>query len=356
MTDNRPILMDVTRVLRRMGHRHTGIDRVEQAWLTYLANHNSPAMGFMRSHYGYGLIPKSGLARLSRSQHTKPTIWRPMLMLPNLLKYVPADSIYLNVGHSNLTQRVVTALRNSAMGPLAVMVHDAIPLDYPHLQRPGTNNRFRSFLRQAERVDHIICPSKYSSDRVSRHMKHHSVTIAPLGLTEFPPPQKLVLPEKIFVFIGTVEPRKNIGLLLSVWQQNAHRPDWPSLLICGAPGWESPALLKSLGQTPPEKVIWLPNANDAQLAYALDHAQGLLFPSLVEGYGFPPREALARGCPVIASNLSVLKQDLKKSVIYVDPHNAKDWTDAILSCPPRHTPILVPQWSEHFKTVLNSIC
>lgn len=356
MNKNSPILIDVSRVIRRLGRRHTGIDRVEQAWLSYLANRDSPAMGLMRTRYGYGLVSKHSLARLSRNQRITPYIWRPVWMLQRLLKCVPAGSIYLNLGHSNLTPRVVAALGKAQMGPLVVMIHDTIPVDYPNLQRPGTSHRFRSFLRQAERMDHIICPSEYSADRVRHHVKHQSVSITPLGLTDLPTPQKLALPTNFFIFVGTLEPRKNINILLTIWKQNAHRPDWPSLLVCGAPGWESPALLKELEHTPPDKVIWLPNANDAQLAYALDHAQGLLFPSLAEGYGFPPREALARGCPVIASNLSVLQKDLKNTVTYVDPNNLKGWTCKILSCSPRRLPIVGPKWSEHFKTVLNSIC
>jgi glycosyltransferase involved in cell wall biosynthesis len=111
------------------------------------------------------------------------------------------------------------------------------------------------------------------------------------------------LPERYLLFVGTLEPRKNVPVLLEALRLLGR--DAPPLLLAGAAGWGPPPELRGL---PAGAVHQLGYVDQAQLRATVAGAAALVFPSRHEGFGLPPLEALACGTPVVSSDLPALRE------------------------------------------------
>ncbi len=126
------------------------------------------------------------------------------------------------------------------------------------------------------------------------------------------------------LFVGTVEPRKNVPTLLSAFQQvlDHYHPE-VDLVLAGSPGWltdEVYALANRLGLT--GRVHFLGRVSDEELVWLYNGARLLVLPSFYEGFGLPPLEAMACGCPVVVSNVSSLPEVVGDAGLLVDPQDA----------------------------------
>lgn len=126
------------------------------------------------------------------------------------------------------------------------------------------------------------------------------------------------LPERYFVFIGTLQPRKNIaGLVQAYRQYRAQTTNPAALVLAGGKGW-----LFDEAWVQDTEAIYLPGyIDDAEKGALYAGAVGLVFPSLYEGFGFPVVEAMHSGTPVIASNTSSLPELVGQAGLLVDPHD-----------------------------------
>ncbi len=117
-------------------------------------------------------------------------------------------------------------------------------------------------------------------------------TLGRLGLSARP----------FILFVGTIEPRKNLGLLLDVFEEMraALGERMPALVLVGGGGWKSEAIRERLRRT--AGVHWFRAINDAELTVLYRHAQFTVAPSFSEGWGLPVQESLAMGVPCIASS------------------------------------------------------
>ncbi|MBY6121256.1 glycosyltransferase family 4 protein [Mameliella alba] len=383
-------LLDLTRLVSRAGRPMTGVDRVEFAYLTHLLQHGR-LWGLVRSSLGYVLLDATGCAalrdriaagnwgeadRLSRikrgldpmraraeSDLRRICVARclPLRLSAMLRRHLPRGLTYVNTGHTNLTDRVLSALRGID-ARVTVFIHDTIPLDVPQYQRPGTVGRFRHFLNRAARADLLVCNSRQTERDLARHLaaQHLPQTIsAPLGLDLTEPAQAPDGPwtAPYFVTLGTIEPRKNHALLLDLWDDipDAH------LLICGSRGWENQAVFERL-DAHPARVHELPGLDDGQVAALLAGSAGMLFPSFAEGYGLPPVEAVALGVPLLLNNLPIYREVLGDIPVYADVADTYLWHKEISRMAADHRAgrtraeqaprFALPTWEAHFKTVL----
>ncbi len=157
-----------------------------------------------------------------------------------------------------------------------------------------------------------------------------------------PPPPGLGLPERYLLFVGTLEPRKDVATLLAAFRQLRRAdPQTPPLVLAGPAGW-GPAL-DTAGLTPAD-VIQLGYLDTTALRAVVASAAALCFPSLYEGFGLPPLEALAAGTPVIASDIPPLRETLNivtASVTLVPVRDIDALSQAImrtLAAPPDPAP------------------
>ncbi len=384
-------LLDVTRLVSRAGRVLTGIDRVEKAWLDRFLQETGPVFGLVRTGLGYLLLDRRGLTRLAEALERQD--WGRVGLLARLtsrrddavraaetmlrqvavgrcmrgglgallVRHLPPGTVACLVGHADLTEGTMTALRAVPGVRIVVMIHDTIPLNWPDFQRGGTVDAFAAKFRVAARfADSIICPSQAAAGDIVRHMpagRAVPVVVTPLGVDLCAPdagalPPDVPQDEVFFVVLGTIEPRKNHAILLDAWERLGQDAPW--LFICGARGWRNEAVFERLDHRP-YRVREVAGLSDGAVAALLLRARALLFPSLAEGFGLPAIEAAARGTPVICSDLAVFREVLGNAATFLDPHDAAAWAAAVsrfTSHPPPRNAIPAPKWHDHFKIAL----
>lgn len=402
-------LLDLSRLVSRAGRRPTGIDRVELAYLKAFLADTVPVFGLIRSAWGFLLLDRQGcqalldrvsghvswgqadlLSRLRRNlsparQCAESDLRRVAIArclsagLARMLKqHMPRGTAYVNVGHTNLTERVLGALEQAIAARIVVMVHDTIPLDYPQYQRPGTVEAFRAMLGRVQRhATLILCNSACTRADVFRHMTPRGpvpeTLVSWLGIEGMTPDPTVEMPKGFdrsrpyFVTVGTIEPRKNHMFLLDLWSDmvRTQPPEAvPHLLICGARGWNNEDVFARLDSDPMmgRHVFEMPNLSDGQIATLLQRAHGALFPSHAEGFGLPPAEALALGVPVICNHLEIYTEILGDYPVYASVDDRYLWMQeterlAIGQIGRQVTGkgFQPPCWRSHFKAVLSRL-
>ncbi|MCZ2822334.1 glycosyltransferase family 1 protein [Modestobacter sp. VKM Ac-2977] len=207
-----------------------------------------------------------------------------------------------------------------------VTVHDLSFLRSPSTVTPAARAYRHLVPLSIRRAAMVLTPSAAVADelRETYALPADRIQVTPLGVDpewyEATPPdpelrRRLGLPERYFVFVGNLEPRKNLPLLLDAYRDVlAVRPDAPGLLLVGPPGW-GPAL--DLSGLPPGRVVFSGYREDHEVQALVAGASALVYPTGYEGFGLPPLEALACGVPVVASDLPVIRE-----VVGTDPRCA----------------------------------
>lgn len=140
------------------------------------------------------------------------------------------------------------------------------------------------------------------------------------------------LPDEFILFIGKLEPRKNISGLIKAFNLLKGMPEFEklNLVIAGSKGWLYKNIYREAEKSPHRKNIIFRNYfkdEDRKFYYSL--ASVFVYPSFFEGFGFPPLEAMVCETPVVTSFNSSLPEVVGDSGILVDPHNAVDISEAI---------------------------
>ena len=140
------------------------------------------------------------------------------------------------------------------------------------------------------------------------------------------------LPAKFILAVGTIEPRKNLVTLFEAFK--ALRESDESLaqevIVVGKQGWLHEATFRAVHERKlTGKVRFLTSVEDADLIAMYSLAQVLAFPSVYEGFGFPPLEAMACGTPVVSSNAACMPEILANDALLVPPLDASAWTTAL---------------------------
>ncbi len=134
-----------------------------------------------------------------------------------------------------------------------------------------------------------------------------------------------------FVALGTLEPRKNLGLLLDAWELlRRNRPEAAlPLILVGPDGWKNRALKSRLARLEGQGVRHLGRIPRSELIAVLQGARALVYPSLYEGFGLPVAEAMACGVPVLVSDRSSLPEVAGDAGLLFDPTDAEGLAAAL---------------------------
>jgi glycosyltransferase involved in cell wall biosynthesis len=124
------------------------------------------------------------------------------------------------------------------------------------------------------------------------------------------------------LYLGTIEPRKNVDTLLDAWENFRLRGDF-DLIVAGASGWAGEKTMARLAARP-AGVRYLGYVPEDELPGLTAGAAAFVYPSLYEGFGFPVAQAMAAGVPVITSNTSCLPEVAGDGALFVDPRSATE--------------------------------
>jgi glycosyltransferase involved in cell wall biosynthesis len=165
--------------------------------------------------------------------------------------------------------------------------------------------------RQAiARADALIVPSETTAKDVRAFAKDAPpLRVIPFGADHVPTSDRgpALAGRDYALCVGTIEPRKNHRMLLRAWR--LLKEPRPLLVVIGAIGWACQDIVAELEEAEQAGMVqWHRQCSDAQLWPLLQHARLLAYPSLWEGFGFPPLEAMALGVPVIAHDTEPLRE------------------------------------------------
>jgi glycosyltransferase involved in cell wall biosynthesis len=142
---------------------------------------------------------------------------------------------------------------------------------------------------------------------------------------------KYGLTQPYCIHVGTLQPRKNLGLLVEAWEMLRTRMEKPpQLLLAGKRGWLYESLLQSVQERNLGDLIKFADYVEREDLPALySAALAMTFPSLYEGFGLPPLEAMSCRAPVLASTASSVPEVVGDAGLLLDPNDASIWADAV---------------------------
>ncbi|MEM8531001.1 MAG: glycosyltransferase family 1 protein [Chloroflexota bacterium] len=217
--------------------------------------------------------------------------------------------------------------------PSILTVHDLSFYVYPEFAAQGMVRYLSDAVpRAVRRADLVLADSQATKNDMVRMMNADPARILVVypGVTDNfrvltpeecqPVKQKFQLPEQFLVFVGTLSPRKNVVRLLEAFHRLTQQPQHADmhLVLVGQLGWLSDDIFTTitrlnLGQ----HVLWLDNVDDNDLPAVYNLARVSVYPSLYEGFGIPPLEAMACGTPVVTANNSSLPEAVGDAALMV---------------------------------------
>jgi glycosyltransferase involved in cell wall biosynthesis len=224
---------------------------------------------------------------------------------------------------------------------LVVTVHDLAFLRHPRLFPRPWRLVYRLGLRAAaRRADAIITPSANTAEDVVAHagVDRSRVHVVPLAVS-LPSEQSADVDEVLerlgvwrpyVLFVGTIEPRKNVLTLVRAYRAAAASGIPHALVLAGPTGWDVDDVGREIDGGGPGRIERIGALSDRDLDAVYRGAAMFVYPSLYEGFGLPVVEAMARGVPTIASNTSSLPEVVGDAAITVDPRSVGELTAAIL--------------------------
>ena len=224
-------------------------------------------------------------------------------------------------------------------GKTVVTVHDMVLRAYPETMRARTRILLETGLKRSmKRADRIVTDSDFSRREIIRYYPEFAekVRVVPCGVDtkRFSPvsaeeiarvKQAHGLPDRYFLYLGTLEPRKNLVRLIKGYSILRTRcPDAPELVLAGGKGWHYEEVFAAAEQPDIKGHVLFPSYIPAEdMAALYSGAVGFAFPSLYEGFGMPPLEAMACGCPVLCSKAASLPEAVGGAALLCDPMNPR---------------------------------
>lgn len=224
-----------------------------------------------------------------------------------------------------------------------VCIHDTNTRNYPQSYSPAFRALYRTLMPALGRsAECITTVSHYSAAELSRHRicRAQKILVAPNGHEHVSgwkaqhslKTRRAAGPDTI-VLLGSAAPHKNAQLIVGI----ADRLHAAGFKVAVA-GMSDPRVFKLPAIDEAANVHWLGRLSDGELAALLHDSMCLAFPSFTEGFGLPPLEAMALGCPVIVSDRASLPEICGDAALYASPDNADAWYERFMEL--RQSPML----------------
>ncbi|HLG71321.1 MAG TPA: glycosyltransferase family 1 protein [Chloroflexota bacterium] len=321
----------------RAGYRQAGVSRFTAQMVRALQERDTGARYsvFVNETARGGFTDSSNM----RFHYTRLPAGKPVVRILWEQMVLPVLAARLDVLHCP-----VNVLPVAAPCPAVLTIHDLTFLRYPE--------RFR-----AERQRYLATLTRFSARRARRIMTDSANTKRDVAELFGVPPDRIEvvypglddvfhpfeaaeiaefrgrkgLPEEFLLYVGTLEPRKNVPLLLRAYRLLLARglERWP-LIIGGGRGWMFDDIYREVEQGGlSDHVRFAGYIDPAELPYWYAAATAFVYPSLYEGFGLPALEAMACGTPVVVSNTSSLPEVVGDAGLQVDPTSVDELADAL---------------------------
>ncbi len=236
-------------------------------------------------------------------------------------------------------------------GPAVLTVHDTIALDFPSYCKNSNALYFSLLLKKSIRsADRIIAVSRQVKDDILRHcaidpdkiqVVYHGVDASFRSVTDSTQMEhirkKYRLPGRYLLFVGNIEPKKNLERMFEALFQIRNKIDH-KLVIAGRWGWKYRPVQKAVQKLDlRDQVVFLDYVDQADLPALYTGADLFLFPSLYEGFGLPVLEAMACGTPVMTSDKGSLPEISGGHAFYTNPMCSDEMARDILSALDDHS-------------------
>jgi len=222
-------------------------------------------------------------------------------------------------------------------------IHDVAFQRFPETLTP----KFRLLMRvrtglALKTSDRVLAVSRFTADELSALYPEHAAKVVsvPSGTPDVSRnhprddarARALVTglglkPERFICAVGTLEPRKNLPMLLEAFRQA--RLSGVQRALVGDQGWRDGPLHEALSRMPEGSVVLTGWLDGPRMRDLLSQSSGLIYPSLYEGFGFPPLEALALGVPAACAELPPILESCDDRVLRVDPRDLQGWIRAL---------------------------
>jgi glycosyltransferase involved in cell wall biosynthesis len=254
------------------------------------------------------------------------------------LHWPPYDSFFEKADLYHFPNFIIPPMRS---GKSIVTIHDMSYVPYPHFAEDRNLSYLRAHMKDTvARADAIITVSQFSAREICNYLDVPEDRVFPIHLgiaNTFTRPSAdaiahvlsaCKLDRPYLLTVGTVEPRKNLELMIDVFEQ---LDDFDGdLVIAGGLGWRYQPILERIRKSPrADSIRCLGYTKDDQLPALYAGASAFLLTSHYEGFGFPPVEAMACGTPVVSSTGGSLAEVLGEGAVLLDSAAPEAWTEQI---------------------------
>ncbi len=324
-------------------HHHAGIGRYAHELVTALTSldHANEYLAFFNAPHGDERpdAPLDHLPTCMRRASAKQLRFHAMLADltgATLDPWLPPCDLF------HATDYLLPPLRRARA---VLTIYDLTYLFFPEYHLP-LNRWYLTLMlpRLARRADALIVISENTRHDLIQRMKipPEKIHVIPLGVNRtFQPIQdprtgarvreKYHLPMRFILYFGTIEPRKNLLVLLDAYHALLARDDTPpDLVFAGRKGWQYQSVfqrVRDLGLD--QRIRFTSWVDEADAPAMMNAATVFVYPSLYEGFGLPPLEAMACGTPVVCSNASSLPEVVGEGGILFDPRDTGALTNAL---------------------------
>ncbi len=329
--------LDATLLALSEDYRDTGIARYSWNLLKHLPDR---ADGHRYSAYAGERGLRELSARLTVHQNRIPTknpfvraVWGQTLL-----------PLYLARDRVDLLHGLGFVLPLVDRRPSVLTVYDLGFLVHPHLYKPSRRAYLGTMVRlSARRATRFIAISRHTRSDLERELGvgRDRIDVVPCAADEALRPvrdsaaldafrQRARLPPTMILYLGTVEPRKNLELLLEAYRYLLDRIKVPPLVVAGAKGWGWERIHRKAEALGLDRHVLFPGFVPRQeLALWYSACQVFVYPSRYEGFGIPPLEAMACGAPVIAADASSLPEVVGEAGLLFPPDDHLALADAL---------------------------
>lgn len=226
-------------------------------------------------------------------------------------------------------------------GSLVLTIFDLTPLTHPHCHVPSTIDVTRMTIIWARKAKRLLTFSNAVKEQLANWFgfPKERIVVTPLASAKHFKPQpkeriehvlrKYGLPERFVIYVGVIEPRKNLPTLFKAFAMlKGLLPH--KLVLAGDVGWYGKSIIEEIRRLGLDgQVIHTGYVPDEDLPAMICGADALVYPSLAEGFGLPVLEAMACGTPVICTSAPALPEIAEGAALMVDPHDANGWAGAL---------------------------